>query len=1133
MATKKDDTAGDQEYTADQLSVLKGLEAVRVRPGMYIGSTDSRGLMHLIWEIVDNSVDEAAAGHCSRIELILHTDGSFEVHDNGRGIPVDVEKSTGKSGLELIFTELHAGGKFGGGGYAASGGLHGVGASVVNALSTKLVSEVDRNNKTYRVEFRDGETGVWDGDTFTAKEGIREVGKSKGTGTRVQWWPNTEIFDKAAKVDKDLIVSRMRQLCFLVPGLTVVLRDEVHGDVQEFTSEDGISDFCEYLTHGEKVTDVIKLVGSGSYSENIPQMVNGQLVTTEVERTMDVEVALRWTAGWEPLTKSFVNTITTPKGGTHTAGFERALTRVVNEALRENKVLKDKDDNVIKDDVQEGLVAVVRVVIVEPQFEGQTKEILGTPAAQSIVYQVVSEGLRDWFSRNAKKPGGRNLLQKVSNAAKARIAARTQRETVRRKNAIESSSLPAKLADCRTHDLERSELLTIEGDSAGGCLTWNTCIPCLDSVERTIQELAEDWERGVAHFGYATNEDGDVVAVPLVEPRLTTRGAELVEVEVEGGFTLTCTPDHPVRLRDGSYKAAGELQPGDSLMPLYVKYSQRRAEGLNGYEMVWRNGRQEWAYTHHLADLWNLAHGLDDRDNGNVRHHVDCNKLNNDPRNLQRMDRVEHIELHGSMAKAMWEDETYRAKHLPRLMELNQGEENIQARAEGFQRWWAGLDDTARELELERLSSMVQEYWSDPENRAAQSDRVRAFFEANPERKASLSELAKEQWSDPELRAWRSEATREQMQDPEQRAVRSRAVKAWWAENPEVKALKTAIVTSEATRAAQRAGQRAYLERTTVEERGSMVRNAHQLSALKMLQNILAVGEHDVASRYDCFRLANSRTSPKYSTILSRYGSEAELWEAARLVNHEVVAVRPAGRGDVYDITVDGYHNFAVGDRENAFFVHNSAKAARDSEFQALLPLRGKILNVAKASPKQVLENAEVIALISALGAGFGKEFDTSQLRYGRFIIMCDADVDGSHIRVLILTLIYHYMRPLLEEGRVYSAMPPLYMIKVSGSKEHHYAYTDDEKEQVLARIEAEGKKVREVQRFKGLGEMDAEQLAITTMDPNTRSLRRISMDDAAEAARVFDVLMGNAVEPRRDFITSRAEEFDYDKLDV
>lgn len=662
-----DPTSESGGYDASSLTVLKGLDPVRKRPGMYIGSTDSRGLMHLIWEIVDNSVDEAAAGHCSEIRVIAHLDGSFEVQDNGRGIPVDVEKSSGKSGLELIFTELHAGGKFGGGGYGASGGLHGVGASVVNALSEKLVAEVDRHGYTHTIEFARGEP------TMAVTKGV----KASGTGTRVRWWPDAKIFDPAARIEMDTVRSRMRQICFLVPGLTVTFTHK--GETETFHSEDGLVDFCEFLSHGEAVCPPIRLHGEGTYTESIPVLdADGALRTQDVERKMQVDVALRWVAGWDTTVKSFVNTIITPKGGSHVAGFERALTRVMNEAMREQKVLRDKDDNVLKEDVQEGLVAILRVTIIEPQFEGQTKEVLGTPAAQSIVYQVVSEGLREWFGHRAKKTDGRALLQKVNNAAKARIAARTQRETVRRKNAIESSSLPAKLADCRTHDLERSELILIEGDSAGG-----------------------------------------------------------------------------------------------------------------------------------------------------------------------------------------------------------------------------------------------------------------------------------------------------------------------------------------------------------------------------------------------------------------------------------------------------------------------SAKAARDSEFQALLPLRGKILNVAKASMKQILENAEVGALIAALGAGFGKEFDSSQLRYGRLVLMCDADVDGAHIRVLILTLVYHFMRPMLEEGRVFAAMPPLFLVKVSGSKEQHYCYTDRERDEIVARIAAEGKKIREVQRYKGLGEMDAEQLADTTMDPTKRSLRRVSLDDADEAARMFDVLMGSAVEPRREFITTHAEDFDIEKLDI
>jgi DNA gyrase subunit B len=673
---------GGGDYDASDLTVLRGLDAVRKRPGMYIGSTDSRGLTHLLWEILDNSVDEAAAGHARNIEVLFHADGSYEVRDDGRGIPVDVEPTTGLSGLELIFTELHAGGKFGGGSYAASGGLHGVGASVVNALSSRLDSAVDRDGATWTLAFDHGEPGQFDAKgSFKHGSGPVKAGKvAKGrTGTRVRWWPDAEIFLPDAQVDTDQVYERCRQLAFLVPGLTITVTDHRDGAdrVEEFRADRGLADFVDYITRGEAVCDTLVISGDAPYTETVPVLVDGKLVNTELERTCQVEVALRWVNGWDSDVRSFVNTIMTPKGGTHVTGFDRALTRVANEALREAKVLRDKDENVIRDDVQEGLVAVVRVIIPEPQFEGQTKEILGTAAVQTVAYQVVADALRTWFSKGAKRVQAKAVLQKYAGAAKARQAARLQRETVRRKNALESSSLPAKLADCRSNDVTRTELFIVEGDSAGG-----------------------------------------------------------------------------------------------------------------------------------------------------------------------------------------------------------------------------------------------------------------------------------------------------------------------------------------------------------------------------------------------------------------------------------------------------------------------GAKKGRDSEFQALLPIRGKILNAAKATTKQVLDNAECAALFTAIGGGWGKNFDLESCRYQRLIIMCDADVDGSHIRTLLLTLCFHYMRPLLDAGRVYAAMPPLHQIKLSGGG-GVYTFTEEERIAKVAELEAAGKKIKEIQRYKGLGEMDEEQLADTTLDPATRSLRQLTVDDAEAAAEMFEILMGNDVAPRKEFIIANSELVDRELLDI
>ncbi len=687
-------------YTARHLLVLEGLDAVRKRPGMYIGSTDSRGLMHCIWEIIDNAVDEALAGHGDRIEVVLHQDGSVEVRDNGRGIPVDVEPKTGLSGVEVVMTKLHAGGKFGGGSYAASGGLHGVGASVVNALSARMDVEVDRGGHTHAISFRRGVPGVFakngpDGP-FEPTGGMRRTKKvpRTRTGTRVRYWSDRQIFLKDAKLSLETLHQRARQTAFLVPGLTIVVRDERGTEsagsdkpVEEvFHFDGGISEFCEFLAADKPICDVLRLTGSGTFKETVPVLDDqGHMTPTEVTRELGVDIALRWGTGYDATLRSFVNIIATPKGGTHVTGFERSVTRTVNEVLRATKLLRVAEDDIVKDDAMEGLTAVVTVRLAEPQFEGQTKEVLGTSAANRIVAAVVARELKEFLTSTKRdtKAQARAVLEKTVAAARTRIAARQHKEAQRRKTALETSSLPAKLADCRSDDVDRSELFIVEGDSALG-----------------------------------------------------------------------------------------------------------------------------------------------------------------------------------------------------------------------------------------------------------------------------------------------------------------------------------------------------------------------------------------------------------------------------------------------------------------------TAKLARNSEFQALLPIRGKILNVQKSSVSDMLKNAECGAIIQVIGAGSGRTFDIDQARYGKVIFLADADVDGAHIRTLLLTLFQRYMRPMVEEGRVFSAVPPLHRIELvqpkKGQDKYVYTYSDNELRQTLLDLQRRNVRYKDsIQRYKGLGEMDANQLAETTMDPRHRTLRRINISDIEAAERVFDLLMGNEVAPRKEFITNSAGTLDRARIDV
>jgi DNA gyrase subunit B len=662
--------------------------------------------MHCLWEIIDNSVDEALGGFGSTIEIVLHDDGSVEVQDTARGIPVDIEPKTGLSGVEVVFTKLHAGGKFGSGSYAASGGLHGVGASVVNALSSRLDVEVDRDGATWAMSFHRGEPGIFDDANGRSPESpftpfkdsseLRKVGKvGKGvTGTRVRYWADSQIFTPGAAFQLEELTSRARQTAFLVPGLAVQITDARTADpiTEVFAFQGGISEFVEFLAPDAPVTSIWRLNGEGTFTETVPVLgEDGNMSPQEVERTCSVDIAVRWGTGYDTSIHSFVNIIATPKGGTHQSGFEQALLKVLRTQVEANaRRLKAGNDKLEKDDIVTGLTAVVTVRLPEPQFEGQTKEVLGTPAVKQIVTNVVTKALTERLTSGKRDDKAQSalLLEKVVSEMKGRISARTLKETQRRKSALESSSLPAKLVDCRSNEVANSELFIVEGDSALG-----------------------------------------------------------------------------------------------------------------------------------------------------------------------------------------------------------------------------------------------------------------------------------------------------------------------------------------------------------------------------------------------------------------------------------------------------------------------TAKLARNSEYQALLPIRGKILNVQKASVSDMLHNTECASIIQVIGAGAGngrsfENFDLSSARYGKVILMSDADVDGAHIRTLLLTLFFRYMRPLIEDGRVFAAVPPLHRVIIvnPGSKPNEtvYTYSEQQLHETLAAVEKSGRRYQEpIQRYKGLGEMDADQLALTTMDRSQRALRRVRVEDAEAASKVFELLMGNEVGPRRDFIIAGSSQLSRERIDV
>ena len=440
--------AKENDYGGGEIKVLEGLEAVRVRPGMYIGSTSSTGLHHLVWEIVDNAVDEAMAGYCSQIEVTVHADNSITVVDDGRGIPVDEHPVKKIPTLEVVMTILHAGGKFDNSAYKVSGGLHGVGVSVVNALSKKMTVQVARDGKVYEMQFSRGVT--------TQK--MKEVGTSETTGTTVTFWPDEEIFETTV-YDYDILHDRLQQTAFLNKNLKITLTDEreIEPSVEEFCYAGGIIDFVKFLNEGKTVSEELKepIYLSGASEPDAP-----------VERTGEVEVAIQWNASYSETVMSFANDIRTIEGGMHMEGFRAALTSVINDYARKNGILKEKEGNLTGDDVREGLTAVVSVKLADPQFEGQTKAKLGSSFMRTLVRKVVSEGLADYLEEHPKQ--AREIIKKAQQASKARNAARKAREATRRKSLLETASLPGKLADCSERNPELTELFIVEGDSAGG-----------------------------------------------------------------------------------------------------------------------------------------------------------------------------------------------------------------------------------------------------------------------------------------------------------------------------------------------------------------------------------------------------------------------------------------------------------------------------------------------------------------------------------------------------------------------------------------------------------------------------------------------------------------------------------------
>lgn len=1056
-------------YTAKDIYVLEGLEPVRKRPGMYIGSTGVDGLHHLIWEVVDNSIDEAMAGYAKNIRVELLKNNQVAVTDDGRGIPVETHAQTKKSALETVLTTLHAGGKFGGESYKVAGGLHGVGVSVVNALSKWLRVEVCRDGQLYSQEYEIGQP----------KYKVRKENKCQKTGTKVIFEPDPKIFSEI-KFDSKRVLDHLRQQAYLTKGVRIEFVDERSGQPSyySFYFEGGLLSFIKYLQAGRQIIQDHVFYVDKTY-ENI-----------------EVEAAMVYREDLEMQEMTFANNIYTPDGGMHLTGFRSAITRTLNDYAWKEGYLKQKDENLTGDDVREGMTVIISVKIREPQFEGQTKARLGNPEARTAVESVINEGLKDFLEKYPAD--ARKIIEKCLLAAKARRAAKAAKETVLRKGALEGMTLPGKLADCSSRDPSESELFIVEGDSAGGCFVGDTEISLADGRNLSFKKLTEEDKKGVKNYCYTIAENGSIQIGEIKNPKLTKKNAEVIKIILDNNEEIICTPEHKFMLSDGSFKEAEYLKINDSLMPFYRQFSRiGKRITIENYEMVFDPGQRRWIFTHLLADQFNIKKAVYDLNDGFYRHHKDFNKLNNNPENIVRLTKEGHLDIHrqsafktlnrpdvleklrilrktseyrnkirqkmlvpkmrrilSERAKKQWENQEYRDYMKNKFLEF----------------YYQNSDYQKRNKTL--LNRVQKEYWNKEINRRNQAERVGEYFKKYPEKKEWLSEIAKKQWENEELKSWRREKTKEQWTDE----FRERRLRVY--------------------------------------------NQTYQTKALKALNEIYKNSGIIDIQKYEALRKeTNDKSLLKHSTILERFfdNNQNQLEEAVRCFNHRIkTVVRLKERFDVYDIEVPDTHNFALA---SGVFVHNSAKQGRDRRTQAILPLKGKILNVEKARIDKMLLNKEIRSLVVALGTAIAEEFDIERLRYHKVILMTDADVDGSHIRTLLLTLFYRYFPKIIENGNLYIAQPPLY--RIQKGKEVFYAYSDNEKERILKKFDASG---ANIQRYKGLGEMNPDQLSDTTMNMETRTLKKVEIGDATEADRLFDVLMGENVEPRKNFIQSRAE---------
>ena len=970
--------------------------------------------------VAHNSIDEAMGGFCHDIGVVIHADNSVSVIDDGRGIPVDIHKTQKKPAVEVVLTTLHAGGKFDHRMYKVAGGLHGVGVSVVNALSERLEVEVRRDGRVYHQRYKKGKPA----------SKMTTIGKSQKTGTKITFKPDLEIFTQSTEFSFETLSNRLRELAFLNRGVRIALNDERKDKEVEFKFAGGIVSFVEYLNKNKNA-------------------LHKKVIYLQREKGgVFIELAMQYNDSYAETIFSFANNINTIEGGTHLSGFKSALTRVANQYCKNKKLLKDTDAVLSGDDTREGLTAVISVKLPSPQFEGQTKTKLGNAEVEGVIASMVNDFLGGFFEENP--PVANKIIAKAALAARARDAARKARELTRRKGALEMSGLPGKLTDCSERDPSMCEVYLVEGDSAGGCFSGETEVALTDGRSLSFRQLVKEWQEGKSNYCYTIRKDGDIGIEKILSPRLTQKDAATMEVTLDNNEKIVCTPGHRFMLREGTFLEARELKPGMSLMPLRRKLSEIKGGiKIKGYEMVLNPKAHKWGLTHKLADRHNLENNVYSHSQEGHIHHVDFKKLNNSPENIIKIPKAQHLGIHRKHATVTLHrqyviDKCNEIKRSPlyrkkiaaiikeKYSEMLSEKAKKQWQDENYkefmkQKYLIFYNSNAeyRERTQKRLYRAQRLYWSSAENRKKQANRVGEYFQNHPEARERFSEKARAEWQDKELLSWRRQKTREQWTD-EFRAKRKVAYN------------KTYL------------GHSMQFLREVYEKDGSV----------------------DFYDRHRKFLPKQNKNLLKLNTITERFfdGEKEKLLEAVKGFNHKVKGVKHLQeKMDVYDIEVPSTHNFAL---SSGVFVHNSARQGRDRRFQAILPLKGKILNVEKARLDKILSNEEIGTIITALGCGIGNEFNIEKLRYNKVILMADADVDGSHIRTLLLTLFYRHMPKLVEDGKIYIAQPPLFKIK--RGKREEYIQTEEQMEETLLDMGTEGV---ELTKAKPKKELSSKQL--------------------------------------------------------